>query len=359
MHLGIPALLEFYRNHREQDSLVLATITGTEGSTYRKPGAMMLIEPGGGFEGMISGGCLEGDLMQHAEAVFQSGEPAFVTYDMHAGEDLVWSLGLGCDGIIHLLLQRLDRVNGFGFLQHLEEAHAAGANALLALVTGEGGGYVPGACGLLDSTGRESGEPALNAVLQAHSKPWPDWRFLDLAAGQSALDGRVMLVNARRQTRALICGAGPDAVPLARQLTQLNWQVQVMDHRPDYARSSRFPEACQVVLARPEQLDQHLDAAGIDAAIIMSHHLENDARYLERLAPARIPYIGLLGPRARRARLSEMAGVDLSRAHGPAGLEIGAELPEAIALSVAAEMHAVLNDRDGQKLTLRADAESR
>ena len=117
MHLGVPALLDFYRRHREEESLVLATITATEGSTYRKPGAMMLISPQGDFEGMISGGCLEGDLLHHAANVFSSGETASVTYDMHADDDLVWSLGLGCDGVIHLMLQRLDRDDHFGFLE--------------------------------------------------------------------------------------------------------------------------------------------------------------------------------------------------------------------------------------------------
>jgi xanthine/CO dehydrogenase XdhC/CoxF family maturation factor len=108
VHLGIPALLKFYREHRENDALVLATIIGTNGSTYRKPGAMMLISRDGAFEGMISGGCLESDLLQHAADVFSHGQPRHITYDMHADEDLVWDLGLGCDGVIHLLLQRLD-----------------------------------------------------------------------------------------------------------------------------------------------------------------------------------------------------------------------------------------------------------
>ena len=89
MHLGTPALLEFFRAHRSDDSLVLATVVATVGSTYRKPGAMMLIARGGAYEGLISGGCLEGDLLQHAAGVFTSGQASRVTYDMHADEDLV------------------------------------------------------------------------------------------------------------------------------------------------------------------------------------------------------------------------------------------------------------------------------
>ena len=88
----------------------------------------------------------------------------------------------------------------------------------------------------------------------------------------------------------------------------------------------------------------------------MSHHLENDAEYLSQLAAFEIPYIGVLGPAARRGKLSEMSGYPEQRLHGPVGLDIGAELPEAIALSIAAEVHAVLNGRDGRSLTLRMPA---
>ena len=119
MHLGTPALLEFCRRHENDDSLVLATIIGTEGSTYRKRGAMMLIARDGDFEGMISGGCLEGDLLEHAGGVFETGAPARVTYDMSADADLIWSLGIGCDGVIHILLRRLDHDDGLDLFRRL------------------------------------------------------------------------------------------------------------------------------------------------------------------------------------------------------------------------------------------------
>ena len=145
MHLGTAALLGFFDLHRNDESLVLVTITGTEGSTYRKPGAMMLISRDGAYEGMISGGCLEGDLLHHANEVFLGGVPKSVTYDMHAGEDLVWGLGLGCDGIIHLQLQRLDREPGFAVLAFLQESMRRHQPALLALVTkSQTSGMAPG-----------------------------------------------------------------------------------------------------------------------------------------------------------------------------------------------------------------------
>lgn len=354
MHLGITALLEFYRRHREEDSLVLVTIIDTEGSTYRKPGAMMLISAGGEYEGLISGGCLEGDLLRHAEAVFAGGQATFVTYDMHADDDLVWSLGLGCDGIIHLMLQRLDRESGFGFLDQLELSRAARQPALLALVIHPGGLLPAGRFALIDREGAATGDEKLQVGLRAVSQPWPNWRVNRVSIESD--DGRpdVLQVSLPAATRVLICGAGPDAVPLARILSGLDWEVTVVDHRPAYADAERFPSRCTVVLCRPENLHEKVGLAGLDAVVIMSHHLENDGEYLRRVSSHDVPYIGALGPAARRKRLRETASCK-RQLHGPAGLDIGAELPESIALSIAAEIHAVLNQRDGLPLTRKAE----
>jgi xanthine dehydrogenase accessory factor len=357
VHLGIPALLDFYRKHRDEETLVLATIIATEGSTYRKPGAMMLISRDGEFEGMISGGCLEGDLLHHAAKVFGNGETAFVTYDMHAGEDLVWSLGLGCDGVIHLMLQRLERADDFGFLKQLEASHKARQAVLVALVTHAAEGLPCGAFALLDQSDISVGDAHLQQILRAASEPWPAWRFRKHGPDSSANGAVVIQVHMPARTRVLICGAGPDAVPVARVLSELDWGVQIVDHRPAFAKAGRFPPDCSVIKCRPERLAESVDLSEVDAVVIMSHHLENDSNYLGQVSTGEIPYVGVLGPRARRDRLREMADCGDFQIHGPVGLDIGAELPSAIALSVAAEIHAVLNHRDGLPLTRRADDE--
>ena len=350
MHLGTQALLDFYRDHQEQEFLVLVTIVATVGSTYRKPGAMMLIARDGAYEGLISGGCLEGDLLHHAAEVFESGVPKRVTYDMHAGDDLAWGLGLGCDGVIHLLLQRLERNQTFGLLDHLDQAQTKRRGALLALATLSDGQVPVGSHSVLDSSGISDGDPVLAGVLEGCSDPWPDWRF-QLARYGDGASGEALVVHLPPTPRVLICGAGPDAVPLARLLTELGWEVVVTDHRPAFARADRFPPRCTVLQARPEKLAEALAPASMDAAVVMSHHLENDGAYLACLAPHDIPYIGVLGPRARRLRLAKQAGCSDRVIFGPAGLDIGAELPASIALAIAAEIHAVLNKRDGRCLT--------
>jgi xanthine dehydrogenase accessory factor len=353
VHLGMPPLLAFYREHRTDEALVLAVVIATEGSTYRKPGAMMLISRDGAFEGMISGGCLESDLLHHAERVFQSGEPSHVTYDMSADEELVWSLGLGCDGVIHLLLLRLDPRDGFGFLKSLDGCFAARRAALIALVTQSSGPLPAGAFALRDNSGMCMGHPGLQEALKDAAEDWPDWRFRRIALADDDVV-EVLLVHVPPQVRVIVCGAGPDAVPVVRALVELDWDVKVVDHRPAYARASRFAPGCTVAHARPEHLAAAVDLDDADAVVVMSHHLENDAAYLRQAAQAEIPYIGVLGPSARRLHLCEMADCEPGRVFGPVGLDIGAELPAAIALSLAAEIHAVLNGRDGRSLTARS-----
>ena len=353
MHLGIPALLEFYRGHRDEDSLVLATIIATNGSTYRKPGAMMLISREGDFEGMISGGCLEGDLLHHAAEVFSKGKPRYITYDMHADEELVWSLGLGCDGVIHLLLQRLDRNSGFGFFEQLEALHGARHATVLALVTSSDGKPTVGTTALLDQSDISESTDILVDVLRQSARVWPDWRTKSERRKEDGADIEILMIHMPVQVRVLICGSGPDAVPVARLLSELDWDIQLVDHRPAYARRDRFPGKCTVIQARPEKLGEVVDLGEVDAVVIMSHHLENDAEYLRQMATHPIPYIGVLGPRARNKRLRDMAECPDKTVFGPVGLDIGAELPESIALSIAAEIHAVLNNRDGLSLTGR------
>lgn len=346
VHLGTPALLDFCGRHSDENRLVLATIIGTEGSTYRKTGAMMLMSGGGDYEGLISGGCLEGDLLEHAAGVFDTGDPAFVTYDMSADEDLVWNLGIGCDGVIHLLLQRLEADKGLEVFRQVEKSHRDRNAVLLALVTRSGGGLDAGDMALLDQAGIAVGGGRLVALLEGESGEWPEWR-----TRQSELDGAaVMLVHMPFQVRVLLCGAGPDAVPVAEAFSNLGWEVVVADHRPAFARADRFPDGCRVTRQRPAELHENVDLDEIDAAVIMTHHLESDAEYLAQLCGKPLKYLGLLGPMARKARLREMAGCPHEPLFGPVGLDIGAELPASIALSIAAEVHAVFNRRDGHSL---------
>lgn len=358
MHLGLSALLEFYRTHRTDDALVLGTVIATEGSTYRKPGAMMLIAADGSYCGLISGGCLEADLAAHARAVFSDGATRNVSYDMSHGDDFAWGLGLGCDGVIHLMLQRLDGGTGFGFLETLEMAFTERKNGLICLVTSSsdpafnagdyaldcGDGFSAGRPELMQSTH----SPESASFSGGHDMSRRYWQDdLDTAGGRVAL----LLIPIMPPPAILLCGAGHDAVPLARLAVEMGWQCTIVDHRPGFAREDRFPESCKIELLQTGELGQLVRLDQVDAVVLMTHHLGHDRQYLSQVIEAEIPYIGLLGPRARRDRLLGEIGVTGVHVHGPAGLDIGAEMPGSIALAIVSEIHAFLNRRDGRMLT--------
>jgi len=358
MHLGLTALLEFYRAHRTDTALVLGTVVATEGSTYRKPGAMMLIAADSSYRGLISGGCLEADLAAHASDVFADGTTRNVCYDMSHGDDFAWGLGLGCDGIIHLMLQRLDKDSGFGFFETLDQAWKTRKSGLLSLVTSSHDpAYADGDFALSCGSGMEMGKPLLLSRIQTHegsvfsSGHDMSRRYWQETLKTDSGDVKLLLIPIMPPPSILICGAGHDALPVANLAAEMGWNCTIVDHRPGFARADRFPKACDVHVLQPAELGQHVRLDEIDAAVLMTHHLGHDRTYLSQLVDASLSYIGLLGPRARRDRLlSEIGAADFP-VFGPAGLDIGAELPESIALAIVAEIHAFLNGRDGSMLT--------
>ncbi len=344
MHLGLRELKSFFDAHRADDHLVLATVVATEGSTYRKPGAMMLVRQNAEFAGLISGGCLEGDLVEHAAAVFADGQARGVTYDLSSDDQAIWSLGLGCGGVVHLLLQRLDRATGFGFLPGLFDSIGRRHVNVLALLRESAGDLPSGAWAMVDDTGEFTGETRLRECLAGLPGAWGGGKRFRYAGPEADPSGEaVLLVRIEPSPRILVCGAGPDAVPVAAQVEALGWECIVVDHRPAYARAERFPGSTRVIHLSPSDLEREVDLDAVDAAIVMTHNLDHDTTYLRQLDPKGLDYLGLLGPVARREELQDKLGIPEGRIHGPAGLDIGAELPESIALSVMAEIHLVLN----------------
>ena len=354
MDLGLEELAAFFDAHRDEAHLVLATVIATGGSTYRKAGAMVLIAADDSHAGLISGGCLEGDLVQHAAAVFADGQARRLSYDLNDDPELLMGLGLGCGGDIHLLLQRLDREQGFGVLPGAFAAHRRGLDCLLALVTQTGTDLPPGLLARHDADGRYSGPPELqDALARLASGPGHAGRWQELATRIAGLDTTLGVLRLAAAPLVLVCGAGPDAVPLVAQVRALGWRCVVVDHRPAFARPERFAAGAEVLCLKPGALAGTVALQRIDAAVVMTHHLGHDEAWLRALLEHRPTYLGLLGPGRRRRQLAQAIGVDPALIHGPAGLDLGAELPAAIALSVMAEIHAVLNGRDAVTLSNR------
>jgi len=337
---------------RAGERMVLATVTATAGSTYSKPGAQMLISGSGEFRGLLSGGCLEGDLVEHARDVLAHGVPRTVHYDMrNRGEDELWGLGLGCDGAIDIFLQALDRNHEpFACMARHIAAHEACAYTLVTTSTAPG---LPVGAMVIATAQRSDAfsvpEHHRGALVQASRSR--------LAAGGAACiqmalgDGtaEVLVAVIALPVRLLVLGAGPDVIPLVRIARELGWYVTVADHRRGHIERLAGAGADQTLEVMPARLCDALETNAFDAAVIMSHHLQSDRAYLGALASSSVSYIGLLGPRARRERLladlGEHAAPLQGRIYGPVGLDIGADTPQGIALAIAAEIHAVLNGR--------------
>jgi xanthine/CO dehydrogenase XdhC/CoxF family maturation factor len=307
---------EFFETERTAHRpLIAAFIISTEGSTYRKPGAFMLFSESGNRCGLLSGGCLEGDLQDHALQLLRSSERSLVRhYDSRGSDDAIWGLGLGCEGAMDILLLRIDSSNGYQPLTGFFEADDDQRRAAFEINVKTG---------------------AISSSTNIETK----------------LSNDVFTIVFEKTLRLLLCGAGPDAEPVVTLAHLLGWRVTAVDHRPAYLDVQRFDPGARLVHADDFAMPKAFRLDDFDAAVVMSHHLTADEQYLRMLADTSIPYIGLLGPLARRERLFASLGIVAkklaSRLRAPVGLDLGARTPEEIALSIVAEIQAALKGREG------------
>ncbi len=333
--------------------LVLATVVRTDGPTYTKPGALMLIAESGEYAGLLSGGCLEGDLAEHGRSVLRDGNAKLVRYDMHGPDELLFGLGSGCEGAMDILLQRLDASTDWQPMTRLASAwQGRTTEGVLLVVRSEDPRLSPGSGAFIsDAKPFGGGDAGALVPLVREQRMSASNRFLPQAL--SGVD--VLVLVEAPAPRVLLLGAGPDAKPVAELASFLGWNVTVIDHRPHYAQIERFPHAELVLDGGPAALAQLLQAEPgrsqrFAAAIVMSHHFLSDRNYLDTLASSDIPYVGLLGPSVRRERLLSQLGSQgtrlLPRLRSPVGLNLGAATPETIALAIAAEIQAILAGRE-------------
>jgi xanthine dehydrogenase accessory factor len=337
---------------------VLATVVNVEGSAYRQPGARMLVRREGGSVGTISGGCLEADVIDRAWELTSQGRPALVRYDSRDSgtpEDPLddWGFGMGCNGAVDVLLERIDPGALPDYLKRVAQAMARRQTVVLATVFARNG----------DAPVEIGTRVVMDSELNSHP-------LLPLhnAARQSLRDGRsqVITVNFDRGSARVFCehisppphllvlGAGHDALPLVRLANDMGWCVSVCDRRSAMATAERFPGADGAYAVSAEESLAILPHPP-DAAVVMTHRYPEDVKLLRVLMESPARYIGVLGPRHRTQRLLRAAEIEptadgMERLHAPIGLDLGAETPEQIALAILAEATAVLNGYAGGKL---------
>lgn len=290
----------------------VATVVETSGSVYRRPGARMLIAQGRPIHGLVSGGCLESDLAERA----LSG-PQLVTYDNASGAEELWGAGVGCNGVISLWLEPLTP-RLLAFWRDCLAARRPGRTALMYRCST--GGF---------QVGQRWYDEEIPVAWQRGHYQTGDWS--------------VWVEQLQPPPQLVVCGAGPDAIPLVQGALTLGWDVRLVDHRAAFLGNVEF--------AGSETSRHELQVRPGEAVVVMSHNLEKDRAYLDLALASEAGYIGMLGPCERTRRL--LNGRPDSRIHGPVGLDIGSQTPQEIALAILAEIMAVQSGRTAGSLSQR------
>ncbi len=332
------------------EKAILATVIDVVGSGYRRPGARMLIDENGYSIGTVSGGCLEADVLEHAKNVFETGDSTVITYDTTRDENSVFGLSMGCRGIVRILLEKVSKENRFfDYAESVVRARKSFSTATLISSNLEKQKVGARLFVTDNEIVNDDFKPEVSDLILEN----PVLRSNESSAGLEIFDfGEVFFETISPPLNLLIFGAGYDALPVIKFAKELGWRVTAIDHRAAFANPERLSEADKIIAAASENLSDDLFLDENSAAVIMTHNYERDRNILRRLLHSKCVYIGALGPKKRTEKLLEEIGEifgdeQLNRLHAPVGLDIGADSPEAIAVSVVAEIQAFLSNRNG------------
>ena len=338
---------------KKQQKAALATVVHVAGSSYRAPGARMLITEDGMLTGAISGGCLEGDALRKALMVMMQGKPLLTTYDTSDEEDAVIGVGLGCNGIIQVLIEPIipeDATNPILLLQQILQKRQPVVLVTIFSLTNKWSEQqgtrllLKADGGILKNNIIPATEKDAAIVLEQRESI-----FIEYPDNVSAFFEYIP-----PPLSIIVAGAGNDVFPLVQMGEVSGWDITLVDGRPAYANAQRFP-ACRLIVSDPERALRELVIDDQTAVVLMTHNYNYDKALLRALIAMPVNYIGMLGPRKKLSRMltefeeegTRVTQEQLSRVYSPVGLDIGAETAEEIALAVLAEIKAVFAGRSG------------
>ncbi|MGG7666458.1 XdhC family protein [Dyadobacter sp. BHUBP1] len=344
--------------------MALATVVHVEGSSYRRPGARMLVTDDGQLTGAISGGCLEGDALRKALLAISQQKNKLVTYDTTDENDTTLGVQLGCNGIVHILFEPIQTADAENPVELLKKVLAKRQNAVLVTLFSlhSRTGAQPGTCFLhlqtddqvtCTCTEAEMYDQLLSETQAAYKRGDSFFKAFE----NKSLTGFIEYFNI--PPSLVIAGAGNDTVPLTEMASVLGWDVTVVDGRSGHATRQRFPTAGKVLVSRAEDVLKHITVDERTFVVLMTHNYNYDLALLKQLLTVdACRYVGALGPKKKLERMYaelESEGTVITdeqkaKVYGPVGLDIGAETSEEIALAILAEIKAVLGRRVGFSL---------
>jgi len=339
---------QIVRLWRRGGASVLVTLVRAEGSSYRRPGARLLLGADGAYAGTISGGCLESEVIRKAGWMVREGA-VVERYSTMFDDTAEVPFGLGCGGVVNLLLEPTDTPECRALMNATEEALAGRDSVVVTYLPGDGKGLrrvvLRDGVVVFASEGLSEKKLACAAGLRAGEEY--EGRFVEEMRGPQ---------------RLFVLGAGDDAKPVVSMAALLGWDVTVADGRGQLARVERFPDADRVVALRDSGVSE-LGIRAADAVVVMTHSYEQDRVLLAALLPVGARYLGVLGARHRSSLLVSEAAVMIGksvaecceRIYAPVGLDLGGDGPEAIALAVTAEAQAVCMGKLGVSRRLTAE----
>jgi xanthine dehydrogenase accessory factor len=341
----------------------LATVVKVRGSSYRSPGARMLITDDGKWIGSISGGCLEGDALRKARQVMSDGKPMTVTYDTREESNQNLGIGLGCNGVIDVLIEPIDVSSENNpialFERFLDTKEPLALGTIYSGPTGAGEKIILHANGAsLDAFSNTDLSRQVHQELVQLFDSKKSFAKAFFSAGEEI---EVFLELIQPTVSLIIFGGGFDARPVSQLAKSLGWDVQVTDECVAHIAPIFFPDADKLSLCHRDFIDRDFNVTAFTACILMSHNYEYDRDVLKKLLKTETPYIGILGPRKRFDKMLvefdaqglTLSSEDIHRIHSPIGLDIGAETPDEIAISIIGEIQGKFANRSGGFLKYR------
>ncbi len=343
---------------------VLATVVHVEGSAYRRAGARMLVDEFGNITGAISGGCLEGDALRKALHALHHQKNKLITYDTSDEDDAIIGAQLGCNGIIQVLFEPINYDDELNPCEILKDAIQK--KKPLAIVVQFNLNKIKNQQGTnliisedSEIIGNQTEKEIFDHILEQAKQAikYDKSQFTEFLIGEE--NQYFFIQSYQPPVKLIIVGAGNDAQILAQQADLLGWEVIVTDGRPTHANKNRFTSSCQIIVSKPEESLKNIPLNNRSCIVLMSHNYNYDLAVLKLvITDKQIPYIGILGPKKKYQRMLDdmaQAGVELEtdsllKIYAPVGLEIGAETPAEIGLSILSEIQAVISNKNAKPL---------